>query len=265
MSGLGKDDDMKCSKNTEKPRVAQCPARPPNISCQHILFLEEGVFGWHKMSWMNFNIAWYTFHVWQAPSFVLKKHWQTLSWHSLFTFFFCYGHKYVPPVSQSSTQCSYNPHLWACHPIGTLFSVHVPQQTVPGLNQETRLRADFHSSFKKRRETCRERKFLFLCPYFLLRSSYLYKMRNNFHSKENKATIMKKWLVSAGYIDMQHLHTHMVLHQQNHAFRELLAARQDTMNHEQAQHRMYLNLEIKDHKTYIFLLPSRKYCNFSPV
>lgn len=76
---------------------------------------------------------------------------------------------------------------------------------------------------------------------------------------------MKKWLVSAGYVDMQHLHTHMVLHQQNHAFRELLAARQDTMNHEQAQHRMYLNLEIKDHKTYIFLLPSRKYCNFSPV
>lgn len=54
----------------------------------------------------------------------------------------------------------------------------------------------------------------------------------------------------------------MVLHQQNHAFRELLAARQDTMNHEQAQHRIYLNLEIKNHTTYIFLLPSRKHHNF---
>lgn len=128
---FGKDDDMKCSKDREKPRVAQCPARPPSICCQHVLFLEEGVFGRHKSSWMNFNAAWCTFHLWQASPFVLRKHWQTLSWHPLFTFFFCCGHKYVPPVSHSSSQHSYNPHLSTRHPTGTLFSVHVPQQILP--------------------------------------------------------------------------------------------------------------------------------------
>lgn len=116
------------------------------------------------------------------------------------------------------------------------------------------IKGRFPPCFQKSRET--HFFFLFLCPHFLLRSSSLYKIRKKFCSKEHKAAIVKKWLVSAGYIDMQHLHTHMVLHQQNHAFRELLAARQDTMNHEQAQNRMYLNMEIKDH---------RKHCNFSPV
>lgn len=186
--------------------------------------------------------------------------------HPLFTLFFCYGYKYVTPVGHSSTHRFYKPHLSTRHPTGTLFCAHAPQLTLYGLSQETRWRAGFHSSFKRAdKHIYRHKRFFFLCTCFLLPRSYLYKIRNNFHSEENKATIMKKWLVSAGYIDIQHLHTHMVLHQQNHAFRELLAARQDTMNHEQAQHRMYLNLEIKDHTTYIFLLPSRKYGNFSPV
>lgn len=221
---------------------------------------------WSAQMIMNKLQHWLIYLPLLASTFldVMKELANTL--HPLFTLFFCYGHKYVTPVGHTPTHRFYNPHLLLRHPTGTPFCIHAPQQTFSGLNQETRLRADFHSSSKRAGKHIYGHKiFLFLCTRFLLWRPYLYKMRNNFHSKENKATIMKKWLVSAGYIDIQHLHTHMVLHQQNHAFRELLAARQDTMNHEQAQHRMYLNLEIKDHTTYSFLLPSRKYCIFSPV
>lgn len=47
MFGLSKDDDMKRSRVERSQELLNTQARP-DISCQHMSFLEEGVFGRHK-------------------------------------------------------------------------------------------------------------------------------------------------------------------------------------------------------------------------
>lgn len=111
--------------------------------------------------------------------YIMKELANTL--HQLFTLFFCYSHKYVTPVGHSFIHRFYNRHLSTHHPTGALFCVDAPQQTLSGLHQKTRLRADFHSSFKSAdKHIYREKKFLSLCTRFLLQRSYLYKNQKQF-------------------------------------------------------------------------------------